>query len=242
MSLSRRNRRWMDFESKAARFGSVRLILLDLEERCVPASALVTSPDDDGPGTLRDAINTINASADPDNTITFDNSVGGAFATPQTIDLNSPLPSIAVPLTITGVQSAGENTVTISGQQLVNIFDTTAAPGGTAITFQSLNLTDGFSATLKVGGALTADDETISIANCNLTANTAPCGGGIYVNGNVTLTVQDLEIERQLRHDHIAIQRRRRHLYVRRCREPEYRQLHALGKQHAGEWRRHQFL
>src|SRR4051812_525315 len=80
-----------------------------LESRLMLSVFTVSTTDDSGPGSLRQAI--IDANATPiDDTISFD--AAGVFATPQTILLQSMLPQIASggALTIAGT---GANRLTV---------------------------------------------------------------------------------------------------------------------------------
>src|SRR5262245_11114407 len=77
--------------------------LLALEDRVTPTTDTVTTADDGGAGSLRDAIVQANAFAGAD-LINFD--TAGVFATAQTISLLAALPAITDALTVTGTGSA----------------------------------------------------------------------------------------------------------------------------------------
>jgi hypothetical protein len=78
------------------------LILESVESRLLLASFTVTSAADNGPGSLRQAILSLNASKDPANSISFAIDSGE-----QTISLRSPLPPITVPLQLDGTTQPG---------------------------------------------------------------------------------------------------------------------------------------
>lgn len=164
-----------------------RLALTGLEDRVVPASAIVTTDADAGAGSLRAAIDFVNLSVDPTNDITF----SSFFNSAKTITLASTLPAIAVPVTITGNVASGANTVTISGGGAVRIFDTTAAPTNTVIEFDKLIMSKGAgtAGAYNQGGAITVGDEAITIRNSRLEANTARCGGAINMAENGALNI-----------------------------------------------------
>ena len=73
----------------------------DLERRMMPSALTVVTTADSGPGSLRDAIDQLNSSQEP-NAIDFDIAASGV----QTITLASPLPPITTPVTI-GARPAG---------------------------------------------------------------------------------------------------------------------------------------
>src|SRR5262245_47191603 len=83
------------------------LRLWELEARAVPATFSVLNTNDNGPGSLRQAIQDANAASDPD-TIVFDNSI---FATQQTITLNTGELQIRGS---TDIQGPGANLLTIN--------------------------------------------------------------------------------------------------------------------------------
>src|SRR4051812_36525628 len=74
-----------------------------IERRLPPATFVVTSTGDSGPGTLRQAILDANAAAAPNDTIDFTIGPGGV----QTIAPLSPLPAITAPVTIDGTSQPG---------------------------------------------------------------------------------------------------------------------------------------
>ena len=91
---------------------SHRVPYLELvEPRLLLASFTVTSAADDGAGTLRQVIESLDGSTDPANTVSFDIGSG-----PQTISLQSALPAITVPVLIDGTSQPG-----YSGSPLIQI-------------------------------------------------------------------------------------------------------------------------
>src|SRR5262245_36183512 len=126
-----------------------------LEDRTAPATFTVTTDADTGAGSLRQAV--LNANAAPDNDLIDFSSY---FNTPRTITLASQI-SITGPVTI-DVPSAAN--VTINGNKTGRIFDTQAAPAGTAITLVDLTLANG--GLPDHGGAVYSDDEAITVTRC----------------------------------------------------------------------------
>lgn len=105
-----------------------RLRVEALEGRLLLAE--VTNLNDEGPGSLRQAI--IDTNANPtDNSITFD------ITTPtglKTINLNSPLPAITDPVTITGPDY-------LSGAPQIELVGTNAGAGANGLTLTAGNST-----------------------------------------------------------------------------------------------------
>lgn len=98
------------------------------------------------------------------------------------------LPEILVPLTIQGPGSPAD--LVISGNGIFSLFDTRFALNGNAdvISFRNLTLTEGLG-TSTTGGALTIDDESVTVTNCVIANNKAYDGGGIRVHGPGSLTL-----------------------------------------------------
>jgi len=135
-----------------------------LEDRIAPASFLVVTLADSGPGSLRSGIMAIDASTDATNTIIFANKLHGS------IELRSPLPPItlrppttsATPsVTIGGVTSAK---ITIDGEDRFQIFNIV----GTSTTFNV-----GISDLKLIGG---------NNQNAGSTTKASPGGGAVYIN------------------------------------------------------------
>src|SRR5256885_52595 len=86
--------------------------LLDaLEGRTLLSTYTVTTTADSGAGSLRQAINDANASADPSNLITF-NLAGGGM---HTISVNSALPAVTGTVTIDGTDPADRTVIAGNG-------------------------------------------------------------------------------------------------------------------------------
>ncbi|TWU51875.1 choice-of-anchor Q domain-containing protein [Rubripirellula reticaptiva] len=177
-----------------------RLLIESLEDRNLLAALTVNSFADnttsgDGLVTLREAIIAANADATTDlsqtgsgaDTITFDPIV---FATAQTINIGSQLPTITAALTISG---PGANLLTIdAGDGTDNTFDTgdgfrifniDDSNNGSHINVAVSGLTLTGGDIVGVGGAI-FNNESLSISNSTLTANAATGRGGAIVNGN----------------------------------------------------------
>jgi hypothetical protein len=124
---------------------------------------LVTTTEDDGPGSLRAVI----AGAEPGAVVAFD--TDGVFGTPQTIELASQI-VLSKALTIEG---HGAEAVTVSGANSVRVFHVTA---GAVVTIEGLTVADGSAGLelLDLGGPAVA----------------ARLGGGIYVDGESSLTLR----------------------------------------------------
>lgn len=135
-----------------------------LEDRIAPASFLVVTLADSGPGSLRSGIMAIDASTDATNTIIFANKLHGA------IQLRSPLPPITLPppttsaipsVSIGGVTSAK---ITINGENRFQIFNIQ----GISSTF-NVNISD-----LKLIGG--------NNQNVGSKTKASPGGGAVYIN------------------------------------------------------------
>jgi len=144
---------------------------------------VVTTTNDSGEGSLRQAILNANAIAG-DDTITF---VDSTFtdATPDTITLTSGELGISSNLTI---QGTGSNLLTVSGNDASRVFNIS---GGTAI-MDGLTIANGNAGAANGGGIFNGGSLTLtnSIVRNNRTANSAASqnGGGIYTQGSLTLT------------------------------------------------------
>src|SRR5262249_3018772 len=125
---------------------------------------VVTSAADSGTGTLRDAITQANASAGAD-TITFDTS--GVFATPQTITLESALPTITDTLTITGTGTAKLTVQRDPAAANFRVLDSTAQD----ITLSGFTVTNGVADT-GIGGGLRSSGN-VSLDHMVFTGNQA---------------------------------------------------------------------
>lgn len=180
------------FRSSKARHrttGRCRPRLDVLESRSLLATLVVTSPLDDGPGTLRAQVGAANSG----DTITFAHSLDG-----KTIHLTGgPVSEVGKSLTI---QGPGAGQLTISGGGASGIFGFAADPGSSIdVSVSGLTLADG-SAPVG-GGAIEAQDVNLSLQGDVFRNNTAGVlGGAVDMGfasqfGVLTLTVADTRFE-----------------------------------------------
>jgi len=124
----------------------------------------VTTLDDSGAGSLREAIAA--ADADPGHdTITFAPGLSG------TIHLTSRL-EITTPMTIEG---PGADVVTIDGGNATGLFAIDTVVPGAPVTISGLTLTHGRAGD---GGAIFSDDALLTVRDSVITGNTATSTGG----------------------------------------------------------------
>src|SRR5262245_23284630 len=133
------------------------------------ATITVTSTDDSGAGTLRDAL----ANAAESDTIDA-TGISGA------ITLTTGQLSVTNSVTILG---PGANILAVNG----NFPNTTnrvfyISPGLT-VTIAGLSVTNGLAGDYDVGGGIQNDHSSLTVSNCVISANGAMQGGGIYNNG-----------------------------------------------------------
>lgn len=169
------------------------------EDTPIEQEFVVTNVDDEGPGSLRQAILEANA-AEGKSLITFD-SITGPFADPQVITLASPLPEITGYLEIDGYipdRLWVATGVTVSGADAFGVFEVTkgakliirsltiaggkADDGGgilnqgtlivTGVTFMDNVATD-------AGGAIANNSGKLMIINSTFVGNLAGVGGGL---------------------------------------------------------------
>jgi hypothetical protein len=156
-----------------------RLAVQVLEDRTVPSTFTVTNLLDDGSvGSLRWAVGQVNM-AGGDQTIDFDPTM---FATPQTITLTGTqleLTDTTGTETITG--PAAGVTVDGGGRSRVLQIDRGVAASISGLTISGGHTTDNGGGLANLGGTLT-------LANCTVSGNSAPFGGGISNTGTLTLT------------------------------------------------------
>jgi hypothetical protein len=153
-----------------------RLCIEVLEGRCVPST--VTTLDDAGPGSLRQAIHDTPAGG----TVDFQPDLTG------TITLTSGELAINKNLTIAG---PGADVVTVSGNHASRVFDIAVT---FTVSISGLTMDDGF--TQEDGGAI-LNLGTLTVTDCTLSGNFADGGaiggGGVISNGGTvgrgTLTV-----------------------------------------------------
>src|SRR5438874_5443933 len=132
------------------------LRLQALEGRIAPATFTVTNNNNTGSGSLRQAVTNANSASGTDQ-IDF----SSYFNVPRTITLASQI-SITGAVTIDGTSAAN---VAISGNNAVRVFDTQAAPAGTAVSLVDLTLKSGYFAN-QPGGAVHAGDEALNCTRC----------------------------------------------------------------------------
>lgn len=133
------------------------------------ATLTVTSLADDGPGSLRQAVRTANASSGVADTIVF--GVNG------TITLASRLPDIDDDLTIDGTGAV----VTLSGNQRAQLLFVAA---GTRARIRGLTLADGFCASPCSGGAI-VNVGCLDVEMSSFLGNSAVLGGAIHNFGRL---------------------------------------------------------
>jgi hypothetical protein len=174
---------------------------LSLEDRCTPTTLSVTNLNDDGPGSLRQAIlsaenETANPGADTIvfsgaavggtvNLLSFDNRAAGTADDTQPVGPTAFI--LTTPVTLLGT---GETITRATGSANFRLFQVTAA--GT-LTIQNLTLSNGMAqggAALNGGGAAGLagaiyNQGTLVVQGCTLTGNQAIGGGnaGVGTNG-----------------------------------------------------------
>ncbi len=141
----------------------------------------VTNTNDNGPGSLRQAI----ADALAGDTINFNLGAG-----PHTITLTTGELLIDKNVTING---SGADVLTVSGTNSFRIFHIISGP---TVTISGLTITNGSAidaSPADSGGGIYNDHSTLTVTNCTLSGNTANTdGGGIFSdgsNGSATLTI-----------------------------------------------------
>jgi len=148
------------------------------------ATLTVTNTADAGAGSLRQAVLDTNASPGPDS-IDFNLTV-----IPATIYLSTGQIGINDDLTITG---PGADQLTIDGGAASRLFHITGSPGNLSdVNLSGLTLTNGQA---RQGGAIKNREANLTVAETNITGNTATSngdnanGGGIHhQNGDLTIT------------------------------------------------------
>ena len=145
------------------------------------ATLIVTTVNDSGPGSLRQAL----ADAHDGDTIQFDPTLNG-----QTITLTSAELTIAKNITIHG---PGSNLLTVSRNSQAPAFRIFQVLFSHTVIIQGLTISGG----LNFGGGI-LNGGSLSIMSCIIRDNVAPTvGGGIlnsHTNGGATLTITDSTI------------------------------------------------
>jgi predicted outer membrane repeat protein len=145
-----------------------------LEDRTVPSAFTVSNLNDQGAGSLRQAILDANT-AGGNNTISFATGVTG------TINLASLLPGLSSNIDLEGPGAAGLTVQPGSGG--FRVFHVTP---GTIVTIAGLTIANGLA---DVGGGIFNDGGTLSVSACTFTGNTAQVkGGGIASTGTLTIS------------------------------------------------------
>ncbi len=147
-------------------------------ERVAAANFIVSTTNDTGGGSLRDAITQVNAGSGTGDTITF--SVTG------TITLTSgTLPALAKPVAITGPTSGAG--MTVDGNHAVRVF---VVNSGVTASISTLTIANGNA--LNADGSGIYNQGTLTVTNSTFSGNTAGLlgvsGGGIYNVGTLTVT------------------------------------------------------
>jgi hypothetical protein len=150
------------------------------------ATYTVTNTNDSGPGSLRQAIMSANASGGVADTIVFAPSLSG-----QTISLDSQLPNItgaaltvdggSMDITVTNAQ--GEERVFMVGSDPRNFPRREGK-----LTLNNLTITNGFAVDGSGGGVYNGEGSTLVVKNSTISDNTADRGGGgIFNAGNLVV-------------------------------------------------------
>lgn len=129
------------------------------------ANFLVENLNDSGTGSLRQAIASANASAEP-NTIEFNGGLNG------TINLSSALPALAGELLISG---PGAAVITVNGNSLYQPF---FVPGGSTVSITGLTIENGLA---QFGGGI-GNEGDLTVTDCVLANNNAEFSGGAIDN------------------------------------------------------------
>lgn len=142
---------------------------------------VVINTNNDGEGSLRQAIENANIFAGAD-TVSF---AGTVFtdAAADTIRLASDELTITDDVTISGT---GAQNLTVSGNNTSRVFN--IAGTGTDAAIDALAITDGNAGTGSGGGILVSSGNTLDLTNSILSENIANRGGAIYNTGTATVT------------------------------------------------------
>ena len=136
-----------------------------------PSNAVVvTNTNDDGAGSLRQAISSVLSGG----TVTF----SPLFNSPQTIVLESEL-SIQKNLSISG---PGPNLLTLSGNNAVRVFNIGGSSPGFTVNISGLKITGGRAPNNDFGGGIEKNFGDLTLTNCIVTGNSVS-GNGSFGNG-----------------------------------------------------------
>lgn len=142
------------------------------------AAFMVTNLNDNGPGSLRQAI--LNANASPGG-----DTIGVAVGLSGTIILTSGQLTISDDLTLTG---PGERLLAVSGNNASRVFEIAL---GVNVSMSDLTIRDGMASGLNGGGIRSSG--RLDLRRCTVSNNVAFSGGGIF-NESLTLTITNVNI------------------------------------------------
>jgi hypothetical protein len=139
----------------------------------------VTNTNDNGPGSLRQAL----VDSQDGDTIDFDPSLKG-----QTISLTSAELVINKSITISGL---GPNLLAVSRARNAPAFRIFSVVAGLTVVIQGLTISNGSALQFGCGGGILNAASTLSVMNCTVSGNsTDGTGGGICAESNATLTIE----------------------------------------------------
>jgi hypothetical protein len=152
-------------------------------------SVTTLTDDPTDPGSLRSAVNLVNAGSGGD-TINFSGFSGDdkMITLSGTITLNSTL-TVSKSVTING---PGANLLTISGNNAVRVFDLTATAGAVSISgltiAQRLGSDGG-------GGILQASPSTLTVNSCTFSGNVGSYAGSVINLGGAINSANNLSLQ-----------------------------------------------
>ena len=150
------------------------------------APYVVTNTNNSGPGSLRQAITDANNNPGAD-TITFDPNIGGTTISLFGLAAEDNNASGDLDIQDGGdltIQGRGRNLTVISGMRNDRVFH--ICPGGgcsNTVILSGMTIREGDVSGASAGGGITNEASTLRIFGCNIVANRANFGGGIYNNG-----------------------------------------------------------
>jgi parallel beta helix pectate lyase-like protein len=153
------------------------------------ATLTVTTTNDSGPGSLRDAITTANATSEAD-VIVFD--LPGSA--PRLVSLVTALPVLTGSISIIN-DRPGDQPVTVQrssepGTLKFRIFDISAA----TTTLSGLTISNGSANDSGGGGIHVVSYSTLTVRRCTITGNVGPWGGGGIEDYSANLNLIDCSI------------------------------------------------